>query len=95
MRKAWYVRLTIPIRPNKQTTACSYLCSETHPMDPDYFRRWSSESARNIGLATGSIVRPEDILIDFLYELPIEVAKVRFPDAYPESNQTMESSDDD
>jgi hypothetical protein len=79
MKKVWYVRFTAQLGPGSIAPAAKYLCSESHPMDPTYFKQWTSEVAYQISLATGAIIQPEGILIEFLYELPYEVAKARYP----------------
>jgi hypothetical protein len=79
MKKAWYVRFTAQIGPGSIAPAATYLCSEFHPMAPTYFKQWTSKAASQITLSTGAIIQPEAILIEFLYELPLEVAKARYP----------------
>lgn len=78
-KKVWYVRFTAQLGPSSVAPAATYLCSESHPMDPTFFKQWTSDVAYKIGLTTGAIVQPERVLIDFLYELPYEVAKARYP----------------
>jgi hypothetical protein len=70
----WYIKFSTSAGPG----AC-FVQTDLHPFHPAFFNAWAQETARAKSMATRAIVQPDSVIIDFLYEVPQEVAKARYP----------------
>jgi hypothetical protein len=55
---------------------------EQHPLMPNVYQQRTGSLASQFSLKTGSFVAPEAIEYIALHELPIEVAKARWPEDF-------------
>jgi len=72
--KFYYIRFTTNAGPG-----ADFVKTKTHPFHPDFYANWTDMVANKASLVTGVIVKSEQVIVDFLYELPEEVARLRFP----------------
>jgi hypothetical protein len=80
-KRYWYVRYNCQAGPG-----ASYAAIEGHPLHPEHFKKWSTQTAHQAGLATKFLVQPESVIIDWVYELPEEVARAVFPKDFIQEN---------
>jgi hypothetical protein len=77
MTSYWYIRFSTSAGPG----AC-FVQTELHPLHPAFLSTWARETARAKSMATKAIVQPDSVIIDFLCEVPLEVAQIRYPDQF-------------
>jgi len=80
-KRYWYIHFHTNAGPG-----ASYAATEGHPLHPEHFKKWATQTVHQASLATKIIIHPESLVIDFLYELPEEVAKAVFPKDFTEAS---------
>ena len=70
----FYIHFQTPAGPG-----ADFIRTKTHPLHPDFYNNWARMIAGQVALVTKVLIKPEEVIIDFLYELPEEVARARFP----------------
>lgn len=80
----WYLHFAYP-----GGCGAQIVVSPCHPFHPDFLENWMTRVAREISQTGKIIVQPETVTIDFMHELPQEVAKARFPKYFESTNELL------